>query len=90
MRSQTTEGSTTRSTAEFEEHYYGFSSLVDRDKALSGTPHLQKRICYCTDSTICTPDRLMDIGQLTIKGALFAERLTVISTPWNSVMPVIF
>lgn len=90
LRSQTTKGGTTRSTTESEEHYYGFSSLVNRKKALSGIPQLQKRICYCTDSTVCTPDRLMDIGQLTINGVLFAERLTIISTPWSSIMTVNF
>ncbi|CDI87078.1 cysteine repeat modular protein, putative [Eimeria praecox] len=51
----------------FEWHMYGFTSLVNRELALGGLRQVQKMICYCTDSTTCTPDRLVNIGQLTIR-----------------------
>ncbi|CDJ28361.1 uncharacterized protein EMH_0014250 [Eimeria mitis] len=57
---------TTESSSPYEEHMYGFRSLVDRKLALAGMQQVQKMICYCTDSTRCTPDRLVNIGTLTI------------------------
>ncbi|OEH75896.1 cysteine repeat modular [Cyclospora cayetanensis] len=49
-----------------EPHAYGFESLVIREQALAKTQQLRKRICYCSDSTDCSPKRLMDIGELVI------------------------
>lgn len=57
----------------FEDHMYGFRSLVNRERALGGMQQVQKMICYCTDSTACTPDRLVNIGTLTITGG-FSRR----------------
>ena len=52
----------------FEDHSYGFNAPVDREQALHGMQQLQKRICYCTDSTDCNPSRLINLGELTITG----------------------
>ncbi|KAL8449815.1 hypothetical protein Emed_002778 [Eimeria media] len=50
----------------FEDHSYGFNTLIVREQAFASAQTLRKRICYCTDSTSCSTDRLVDIGQLTI------------------------
>lgn len=52
----------------FEEHSYGFNSRVIREESFAGVHQLQKRICYCVDSTQCLPERLVELGQLTITG----------------------
>lgn len=53
-------------TVVFHDRAYGFDSPVDREKALADKQSMQRRICYCIDSTACTSSSLVDIGTLTI------------------------
>lgn len=57
----------------FEEHAYGFKSLVNRETVFVDSHQLEKRICYCTDSLDCSPQRLFEIGRLILKGKKFFE-----------------
>ncbi|KAL8271945.1 hypothetical protein Esti_004069 [Eimeria stiedai] len=50
----------------FEDHSYGFNSRILREHAFASVQKLHKRICYCIDSTDCSPERLVDIGQITM------------------------
>ncbi|KAL8440015.1 hypothetical protein Efla_004931 [Eimeria flavescens] len=50
----------------FEEHSYGFNSRILREQTFADTQQLRKRICYCTDSSDCSAQRRVDIGEITI------------------------